>query len=186
MSDDRQNGGNYSTMWGPMAPMVGPWFQLMRAWTDNMSPFMPGGNGMTADWMNQFMPMMAMFGAGSAARAKVSVRVSSQNPVEVTAHIDSVAEGVRLTAEPLKHSSGHGPSLNGIRIEHRSGHVQVRLTVPHDQAGGRYTGAVHDESGNRRGEITVEIDAPPGAAAKSSAHKRARTSPRKSARAGKK
>jgi hypothetical protein len=161
MNDERHGGSNASNggfgagPWGAMNPMA-VWMQMMRAWTDSMSSMIPGANGLASDWMSQFMPGAAMWG-GSSARASISVQVSSQYPVEVKADLDSGAEYSMLTAEPLKMRSDEDATL-AVTLKCTPGLVRIGVTVPNGQAGGRYTGAVNDASGAKRGEITVDIE----------------------------
>jgi hypothetical protein len=159
MSDDRSYGTPPAGPWGPMTPLVGTWMQMMRMWTDSMSPFLPGGSSMATDWMNQFAPGMA--GAwGGGGRAKQSVVVTSACPTEVALEIDPGAEAMQLRVEPLAPVvAGGGPPLAGVGIDCSAGRVQVRVTVPNDQPAGVYRGAVTDAGGNRRGELRVELRA---------------------------
>jgi hypothetical protein len=179
MNDERQNGGvstGYQTggygggPWGAFNPMMAPWIQLMRMWTDNMAAFMPGG--MPMDWMNQFMPGGSAWGV-PGARASVSVHVSSAQPVEVKADIDAGAEYSKLTADPLTLPDKNGAHLHAD-LECTPGHVRVRLTIPATQPSGQYVGAVHDAAGVKRGQITVDIESSRGAASPAKASKRAR------------
>ncbi len=178
MNDERQggttssNGGFGAGPWGAMNPMAA-WMQMMRMWTDSMSSLIPGANGLATDWMTQFMPGAAMWG-GSTARASIAVQVSSPYPVEVRADLDSGAEYSILTAEPLKMRSDADATL-AVTLKCTPGLVRIGITVPSGQAGGRYTGAVNDASGAKRGEITVDVESAttkPRPAAKKRARKR--------------
>jgi hypothetical protein len=176
MNDERQGASGYQNNgfggpWGVMNPMMAPWMQMMRMWTENMSSLMPGANGIAADFMSQFMPGAAMWG-GAAARSSISVQVSSPYPVEVKADFDAGSEYSMLTADPLKISGGEDATLTAT-LKCSPGLVRISLTVPSGQAGGRYTGAVHDAAGVKRGEITVEVTSS-AAKARPAAKKRAR------------
>lgn len=161
MNDERHGGSNSSNggfgagPWGAMNPMTA-WMQMMRMWTDSMSSLIPGANGFATDWMTQFMPGAAMWG-GSPARASIAVQVSSSYPVEVRADLDGGAEYSILSAEPLKMRSDEDATL-AVTLRSTPGLVRIGVTVPNGQPGGRYTGAVHDASGAKRGEITVDIE----------------------------
>src|SRR5437879_799582 len=51
MSNDKPgNSHPNSNQWGQLPPMMMPFMQMMRMWTDGMSQLVPGG-GMAADWM---------------------------------------------------------------------------------------------------------------------------------------
>jgi hypothetical protein len=164
MNDERQSGNGPSNgayaggPWAAMNPMMAPMMQMMRMWTDTMSSFMPGANGIATDWMNQFMPGAAMWGGTASARACVAVQVSSPYPVEVKADFDSGAEYSMLTAEPLKLVGAAEGSL-AVTLKCSPGLVKIGVSVPAGQVGGRYSGAVNDASGVKRGEIVVDIEA---------------------------
>ncbi|MEO8333499.1 MAG: hypothetical protein ABI664_00905 [bacterium] len=167
MNDERQGGNSYSNgaygggPWGATNPMMAPWMQMMRLWTESMSSLMPGPNPMATatDFMTQFMPGGAMWGGASAARASVSVQVSSPYPVEVKADIDAGAEYSMLTAEPLT-LTGDADVTLAVTLKCSPGLVRIGVTVPSGQAAGRYTGAVTDANGLRKGEISVDVEAP--------------------------
>jgi hypothetical protein len=179
MNDERQNGGFASGYqvggygggpWSPFNPMIAPWMQLMRMWTESMAALMPPG--MPMDWTNQFMP--GGFGWGApCARAAVSVHVSSARPVEVKADIDAGAEYSKLTVQPLTLSESKSTPLH-VDLECTPGHVRVRLTISATQPSGQYFGTVHDAAGVKRGQITVDIESSRGAASPAKASKRAR------------
>ena len=173
MNDERQGGNGSSTggfggPWAAMNPMMGPMLQMMRMWTDSMSSLMPGANGIASEWMNQFMPGAAMWGGMAGARASVAVQVSSPYPVEVKADFDSGAEYSMLTADALKLSGGDEASL-AVTLKCSPGLVKIGVIVPTGQAGGRYSGAVKDASGVKRGEITVDVESAAAKARPSSA-----------------
>jgi len=185
MNDERQGSsgsanGAFGGPWAAMNPMMGPWMQMMRMWTDSMTSFMPGANGIASEWMSQFMPGAPMWGGMGASRACVAVQVASPYPVEVKADFDSGAEYSVLTADALELAGGGETSL-AATLTCSPGLVKIGITVPEGQAGGRYSGAVKDASGIKRGEITVDVDAP-AARARPAAKKRA--SKRRSAKKG--
>lgn len=157
MSNDRQQGGSGNG--SQMPPLMQPFMQMMRMWTDGMSAFVPGG-GMASDWMNQWMPgMTAWTGTPTTTRA-ISVYISSKHPAEVTVDLEPGAEYAKLTADPLTSGDSGAPPLAAVRFECETGHVRVRVTVPTDQPGGSYAGHIHDATGARRGEVRVEIEGP--------------------------
>jgi hypothetical protein len=170
VSTGYQTGGYSGGPWNAFNPMMAPWIQLMRMWTDNMAAFMPPG--MSMDWMNQFMPGGSAWGVPSG-RASVSVGLASERPVEVKADIDAGAEYLKLTAEPLTVGDSNGVPLHA-HLECTPGHVSVRLTIPPTQPAGRYVGAVHDAAGVKRGQIIVDVESLRGAASPAKASKRAR------------
>ena len=158
MSNDKPgNGYSNSNQWGQLPPMMMPFMQMMRMWTDGMSQLVPGG-GMAADWMNQFMPAGAAWSGTPTATRALSVRVASKHAAEVTVDLEPGAEFAKLTADPLTPKSGDAPALAAVRFECETGHVRVRVTVPDDQPGGTYSGHIHDATGARRGELRVEIE----------------------------
>jgi len=179
MNDERNGGSNSSNggfgagPWGAMNPMMAPWMQMMRMWTEGMSSFMPGANGLATEWMSQFMPGATMW-AGPSARASIAVQVTSPYPIEVKADFDAGAEYSMLTAEPLRMRSDEDATL-AVTLKCAPGLVRIGVTVPSGQAGGRYSGAVNDASGVKRGEITVDVESTATkvrAAAKKSGRKR--------------
>jgi hypothetical protein len=148
MNDNRYNYSNPYTAWGPMGPFIAPWMQAMQAWACAMSAFVPGA-APQGSW------------GQCATSPKVSVRVTAQNPTEVSAWIDPGADGMELTADPLKISGDTvAPLLGPVPIKCECGHVRVSVTVPKGQPAGRYSGAIRDKDGCRRGELTVDISAP--------------------------
>jgi hypothetical protein len=157
MDNNRYNYRNPQMGWGPMWPFVAPWMQVMQAWTCALSAFAPMAPQQPWD------PYATYGAAGAAAPAatlpKVSVKVTSQSPTEVSACVDRGADAMRLTADPLKtQQEGYAPlPLESIKIVCESGHVRVAVTIPTDQPAGRYTGAIRDGVGNERGELTVTI-----------------------------
>jgi len=107
MSDDRQNFGGWSTAWGPMSPFVLPWMNAMRMWTDALTMFAPGG-GPQQGWNPAATGYQVPNAAGGAAPSagapapRVSVRVSSQSPAEVTLNVAPYADRMTLVAGPLQ------------------------------------------------------------------------------------
>jgi len=100
-------------------------------------------------------------GAGSAPR--VSVRVSSSSPAEVTLNVAPYADRMTLAAGPLQKIDGPPDALplTGVSITCEPGHVRVSVTVITDQPPGRYSGVVLNTTGNEIvGSLTVEIAGP--------------------------
>lgn len=186
MTEDRQNSGGYgggaAGPWGAINPLMAPWLQMMRMWTDNMAAFIPGANGAT-DWMSQFMPGAAAWGA---ARPTVSMHVTSPGPVEISASVDAGAEYAMLSVEPLVHSGGRKDSLSGISAECTPGRIRLIVNVPAGQATGHYTGSIVDSSGTKRGVVQLDVHAKREAAKTAPARKRTRKTVRKRAAATRK
>ena len=169
MSDDRQNYGGWSTAWGPMSPFVLPWMNAMRMWTDALTMFAPGG-GPQQSWnpaATGYQVPNAAGGAapfaGAAPAPRVSVRVSSQSPAEVTLNVAPYADRMTLVAGPLQKIDGPSDALplTGVSITCEPGHVRVSVTVITDQPPGRYSGVVMNTTGNEIvGSLTVEIAGP--------------------------
>ena len=162
MKDDRQNFGNWSTMWGPMGPLMAPWMQVMQAWTTAMSAFVPG-----AAAQNPWNPYAGggVWGSSpsptAATSPKVSVQVSSKCPTEVIPSMPPGADSMTLAADALEIDDGSGaPSLVGVAITCTPGHVRVSVTVPNDQPAGRYSGAIKDAAGMQVGDLTVDVSGP--------------------------
>ena len=182
MNDDRQNGGGFGGSgigvgpWGAITPLLAPWMQMMRMWTDSMTAFFPGGSGVATDWMNQFIPGAA---AWSGARPAVSVYVTSPSPVEVSATLDAGAEYAMLSVEPLAHSSGKGPSITDITAECTPSRIRLIVDVPSGQPIGCYSGSLIDNSGAKRGTVQLEVYARRGKAAPATARKSKRKTARK-------
>ena len=168
MTDDRQNFGGWSAAWGPMSPFVLPWMNALRMWTDALTNFVPGG-GAQQGWN----PVATGYPAGTASGAapfagagpapRVSVRVSSQSPAEVTLNVAPYADRMTLVAGPLQKIDGPSDALplTGVSITCEPGHVRVSVTVITDQPPGRYSGVVMNTTGNEIvGSLTVEIAGP--------------------------
>ena len=186
MNDDRQNGGGFggngfgAGPWSAINPLMAPWMQMMRMWTDSMAALMPGGTGAAAtDWMNQFIPGAA---AWSAARPAVAVHVTSENPVEVSASVDAGAEYATLSVAALQHSSGNGTSITGITAECTPSRIRLVVDVPKGQATGHYSGHIIDSSGANRGLVQLEVHPRRGGDAPAAASKGTRKGTRKAAR----
>ena len=168
MSDDRQNFGGWSTAWGPMSPFVLPWMNAMRMWTDALTMFAPGGaqQGWNPAATGYQVPNPAGGAgpfAGTAPAPRVSVRVSSQSPAEVTLNVAPYADRMTLVAGPLQKIDGPSDALplTGVSITCEPGHVRVSVTVITDQPPGRYSGVVMNTTGNEIvGSLTVEIAGP--------------------------
>ena len=165
MSDDRQNTGGWSTAWGPMSPFILPWMNAMRMWTDALTSFAPGaapqGWNPVATGYQAGTAGAPFAGAGPAPR--VSVRVSSQSPAEVTLNVAPYADRMTLAAGPLQKIDGPPDALplTGVSITCEPGHVRVSVTVITDQPPGRYSGVVLNTTGNEIvGSLTVEIAGP--------------------------
>lgn len=162
MKDDRQNSGNWSTMFGPMGPLMAPWMQMMQAWTTAMSSFVPGAAPQAA-W-NPYTWGGAAGGPhppGAATSPTVSVQLSSHRPAEVTFGVAPGADAMTLAADPLGIDDGSGaPPLVAVAITCTPGHVRVSVTVPNDQPPGRYSGAIRDAAGMQVGDLTVDVSGP--------------------------
>lgn len=157
MNDDQQRFGPFGNASGPMGPIIAPWVQAMRMWTDAMATFAAGG-GPTVELMNRFLAGFAV------ARPKISVEVSSEYPTEVIVALDPGAELTKLTAEPLVHAEDkNAPPLAATVIDCASDIVRIRLTVPNDQPAGQYRGAIKDPAGIKRGELVAQVKGSPKA-----------------------
>jgi len=160
-SGDMDNRYNYSgpnIANGPMWPLIAPWMQMIQAWTQAIGAFVPGAAA-PQPW-NSYSPREGAGYAQPAAMApRVSVSVSSQYPTAVEASIDSGADAMPLTVDPLKTTGGeeHHPPLRSVSIKSECGHVQVHVTVPTDQPAGRYAGTIRDTTGCKRGQLILEI-----------------------------
>jgi len=167
-----------SAQWSaPMSMMMAPWMPMMKMWQESMATFAQGTPmASMAEWMNAFTPGAAY---GRSNGTSVIVQVSSQAPAAVTVELDAGAESMKLSAAPLQHASSRSaPALVGIRIDSKDGVARVRITVPTDQPAGLYRGQIQDDTGMRRGQLSLEIESgAPAAAAK----KTTRARPRKKA-----
>jgi hypothetical protein len=166
MNGNRPNNGGWQGAWGPMPAAMEQWVTAVKAWTDMLSAFVPGGwpgagpggwqqpwnmGGMAAPWST---PGAAQPGTPypGAAAPPVSVRVSSQRPAEVTASLLPGAEAMPLAAQV--------PNLKGISISCDGGKVCVHLQVAADQPAGVYPGKIKAH-GRDVGDLTVTISEPP-------------------------
>ena len=153
MSDNRYNYGHPNAAWGPMWPFIAPWMQAMQAWACAMTAMAPG-----AAPYRPWDPQYAYGASGCATLPRVSVKVTSQYRTEVSACIEPGAEACALTADPLKDGAQTDAlPLKGIEIKAEHGHVYVCVTVPIDQPAGKYSGAIRDSGGCKRGELKVDI-----------------------------
>jgi hypothetical protein len=160
MDSNRYNYSNPNIACGPMWPLVAPWVQMIQAWTCAMGAFVPGA-APPQPWNPYSTRDSACCAQPAATGPKVSVRVNSQYPTEVQASIDSGADAMPLTADPLKASDEEDhPPLRSVAIKCERGHVHVHITVPTDQPAGRYAGAIRDAAGCKRGELALEIGNP--------------------------
>jgi hypothetical protein len=169
MNDDRPNYSNPYVAWGPMWPFIAPWAEAMRAWTRAMSALVPGA--VPDDAWNPYSTGAARSAGWSSTAAamspKVSVIVSSQHcTTEVSACVDPGADTMCLTTDPFLETGDEqqAPSRRRVVVACEPGHVRVRVTVPDNLPEGRYTGAIRDADGCRRGELTVQISKPAPAA----------------------
>ncbi len=160
-SDDMSDDRNYRrTGWpagGDLPPLLEPWMQMMRLWTESMSSFIPGGAG----FPNPFAPRGAPSGS-AAARVTVAVQVSSKQPAEVAVDIDAGYERAPLSTDAMLHvDRTMGARIADFAVECRDGHVRVRLAVPDTQSPGCYEATLRDTEGARRGAVRVDIEGAP-------------------------
>jgi hypothetical protein len=174
MSDDRQNYGGWSTAWGPMSPFLVPWTNAIRMWSEALTMFVPGAGWPQQAWnpgAGAYAPPGTAGGAapfaGAAAGPKVSVKVSSQSPAEVTLNVAPYADRMTLVAGPLNKVGGSDAlPLTGVSLSCEPGHVRVSVTVVTDQPPGRYSGVILNANGNDVvGALTVDIAGPYGQSA---------------------
>jgi hypothetical protein len=153
MSQDPQ----FSTPWGPSSDLMGPWWQMMRMWTEGMAAFMSGGPGAATAWLNAFVPGATGW-AGPASAPRVEVRVSSKRTTVVTVSLHPGADCLQLTADPPA-ATGNANSASpfDIAFESLPGLVRVSVTVPGDQPADSYTFTIRDGDHNPRGELRVDI-----------------------------
>jgi hypothetical protein len=144
MNDNRYNYNNPNMAWGPMWPFIAPWMQAMQAWTSAMSTFVPGA-----------VPQNPW--GQCATSPTVSMTVSSRFPTEVSACVDPGVDAMRLSADALSMDQADLRLFGGVVITSECGHVRISVRVPNDQPPGRYSAAIKDTAGCRRGELTVEI-----------------------------
>lgn len=144
----------------PWGPLMAPWLQAMRLWSNAAAQFVPPGVG--TDWMRQLAQVVpgAYPSTGFAARGIVSVQVASRRPVEVAVHLEPGAESMRISVDPLVASDGAGAApITGVTLDHHPGRLKVSLSVADDQPAGTYVGLVRDDAGARRGEVRAVISA---------------------------
>ena len=152
--------------WKALAPLAAPLMQVLRQLTGGAAA---SGASIATDWINQLVSGQA----SNAAQPAIAVQVSAQAQTEVTVKLQPGADSHGLRAEPLVHTDRKdAPPLVSIGLESKAGQVRVRLTVPNDQPAGSYVGALRDTSGTERGELRVEISAPPWNAARPSVKKK--------------
>ena len=148
MNDNRCNYSSPYGAWGPMWSLITPWVQAMQAWTCAMSGFVPGAAAQSS-WSQ------------CAMTPRVSVKVSSRDQTNVSAHVEPGADTMNLSADPLKSSDARNAAvLNDVTIESECGQVRIDITVPDGQPAGVYRGVIRDTCGCKRGDLTVEIARP--------------------------
>ena len=155
MNGDKPNYGGWPGPWGPMAFPMEQWVSAVRAWTDMLSAFVPGGwpGAVPGAWQQPWNMggMNPPYSAGTTAPA-LSVRVSSHRPAEVAASLAPGAETMPLVADV--------PHLRGLSVSREDGKLCVCLQVASDQPAGVYQGAFRSQ-GNEVGSLIVTITEPP-------------------------
>jgi hypothetical protein len=150
----RNSYGSGPNPWSQMNPLMAPWMQAMQMWTSSMMAFMPTGaaNNPMAAWAN------AWAGGAANAHPEISVRATSNQPVEVSVSLDAGAEFVRLQADPLASTGdAKAPAIVATTVDNSPGCVRVLVTVPNDHPAGRYAGALRDPMRVERGRICVQV-----------------------------
>ena len=160
MSDERGNfGGGFGPGgfgpggFNPMNPLsmaAEQWMLAMRAWSQAVTSYMPGG------WP---APGWNPFAGFAGAAPKVAVKVSSHKPVEVTANLNSGADSSGLAAERLQAEGFAAPPIEAVAIAREQGVVRVSVTVGPKQPAGRYRGLIRAKPGdNVVGDLTVVVE----------------------------
>lgn len=159
MSDERPGGFNSAppsstanpfNSANPLAAMTEQWMYAMRVWSQAFTSFAPGG------WppavMNPFAPQQG------TTPPKVSVKISSSRPVEVTTNLYPGLDLLGLTSEPLRAEASKAAPIPAAEISRESGVVQVSIRVADKQPAGRYHGYIRKKAdGQVAGELTVVI-----------------------------
>lgn len=133
----------------PLAMLTEPWMMAMRVWTQAISSLAPGG------WppagMNPFLAQQ------DAAPPKVSVKVSSSRPVEVTAHLHPGLGLLGLASEPLRAETSKAAPIGPAEISREGGVIQISIKV-RDKRPGHYHGYILKKAdGSIAGELTVVL-----------------------------
>lgn len=159
MDDTKGTQQDWTAGFGPMPPLMAPMLATMKLWTDAVQQFVPGGSAAGRAWMEQMMALGApWWGAGAALAPHLAFEVTSTVPAEVSATLDPMAYfGPLSVGDVVSAGDATAPPITGVGITSASGHVIVRVAVPATQPQGRYTAAIQDESGARRGELVVEV-----------------------------
>jgi len=134
----------------PLSALTEQWMLAMRVWSQALTSFAPGG------WppagLNPFAPQH------SAAPPRVSVKISSSRPVEVTTNLYPGLDLLGLTSEPLRAEASKAAPIDAAEISRESGVVQVSIKVAPKQPAGRYHGYIRKKAdGQVAGELTVVI-----------------------------
>jgi len=160
MSDERPGGFNsappssYSAnpfnSANPLSALTEQWMMAMRVWSQALTSFAPGG------WppvgLNPFAPQQ------NPTQPKVSVKISSSRPVEVTTNLYPGLDLLGLTSEPLRAEASKAAPIDAAEISRESGVVQVSIKVADKQPAGRYHGYIRKKAdGQVAGELTVVI-----------------------------
>ena len=160
MNGNKPNYGGWQGSWGPMTAAMEQWFSAVKAWSDMISAFIPGGmpgagpGGWPQPWNMGGMgaPYSTPGGQQQAnpfpSSTAISVRVSSMRPTEVAASLMPGAEVMPLVADV--------PELSGLVISNAGGNVCVHLQVAAEQKAGVYPGKIKAH-GRDVGHLTVTI-----------------------------
>ncbi|MEP7354453.1 MAG: hypothetical protein ABI824_14600 [Acidobacteriota bacterium] len=149
-----------SNPWASPQMLTEQWMTAMKTWTDLWSAFIPGGaQAWNPAAMGMGYPMGFPTSGGPAPT--VSVQVSSQRPIKVTANVIPGSDLCELRVDALQSEGPVAPAIAGASVTRVPGSVNVSVAVSAEQPVGRYSGSIRKAGdGCVVGRLTVEIMAP--------------------------
>jgi hypothetical protein len=100
--------------------------------------------------------------AVDAPAARLSIRLTSARPADVSADLRSDTAAASFHAHDLRAASGAAPRIRGVRVVREDdGAIRICISVPDDQPPGTYSGPVVDaETGVAVGTVRLRIPEP--------------------------
>ena len=149
MNDDKGNFGGGYNPWNPMSMFTEQWMTAMRMWSQAWSSFMPPG------WAQAGMNPFAF---AQSAASGVSIKVSSNSPIEAALKLYPGLDLAGLVAEPLRADEGASPAIEAPSITREPGTIGVSLKIGANQPRGCYRGNIRKETDKSVvGELIVTI-----------------------------
>jgi hypothetical protein len=137
----------------PMLQMMQLWQDMARMWMGFMAPPMMPWGSPNAPWMP---PMWGTQAQPTSEGVPVNVELDTARPASVTLRMRKNPGDQPLSVH-LRRQTGD----ESMRLRFDSPHgLKVRVVIADDQAPGKYSGDVKDDSGAVYGSMTLELSAP--------------------------